>query len=125
MTVILSPSRNSAIPLAFGDLADVEVRMGGIISSLSGTMSMSTYTDRDRGVSKAVLFTWQVRFDPAEYRFCHVNDAVPLEELFNDQHLKIFFGWSRSSDPKEAQISLYGGWGPFGSRIRAFERFEG
>ena len=74
VTVILSPSRNSAIPLAFGDLADVEVRMGGIISSLSGTMSMSTYTDRDRGVSKAVLFTWQVRFDPAEYRFCHVND---------------------------------------------------
>ena len=36
-----------------------------------------------------------------------------------------FFGWSRSRDPKEAQISLYGGWGPFGSRIRAFERFEG
>ena len=33
--------------------------------------------------------------------------------------------WSRSMDPKEAQISLYGVWGPFGSRIRAFERFEG
>ena len=64
VTVILSPSLNSAIPLKFGDLADVEVRMGGIICSRSGTMSMSTYTDRDRGVSKAVLFTWQVRFDP-------------------------------------------------------------
>ena len=38
---------------------------------------------------------------------------------------KFFFDWSRSRDPKEAQISLYGGLGPFGSRIRAFERFEG
>ena len=56
--------------------------------------------------------------------FCFF-DAVPLGDLFNDQHLKNFFGWSRSSDPKEAQISLYGVWGPLGSRIRAFERFEG
>ena len=33
--------------------------------------------------------------------------------------------WSGSRDPKEAQISLNGGWGPFGSRTKAFERFEG
>ena len=52
-------------------------------------------------------------------------DAVPLGDLLNDQLLKNFFGLSRSRDPKEAQISLYGGWGPLGSRIRAFERFEG
>ena len=50
---------------------------------------------------------------------------MPLGDLLNDQHLKIFFGWSRSRDPKEAQISLDGGLGPFGSRIGAFERFEG
>ena len=28
-------------------------------------------------------------------------------------------------DPNEAQISLYGGLGPFGLRIKAIERFEG